>query len=90
MEAYPVAALRLWGIPTDGYRSPQNVQIREDLLDAMAAEGLPLNLGRWRTTLMASSDGIDALTCALVARLASRPDRVTGQPQQACRSTSTW
>jgi Protein of unknown function (DUF429) len=75
VEAYPAAALSVWGIPREGYKSAdsEGVTRRRALLDALAIAG-----GRaWlrmtdnvRERYVATDHALDALVCALVARAA--------------------
>ena len=70
LEAYPAAALMLWGLPRDGYKT--DVAAREDLLAALesAAPWLSWEPGA-RDACVDSDDALDAVLCALIARAAA-------------------
>lgn len=70
VEAYPAAALLLWGLPRAGYKS--DPEAREQLLAALEAAAPWL---AWepaaREACADSDDCLDAVLCALVARAAA-------------------
>ena len=70
VETYPAAALLLWGLPRDGYKSDPGA--RENLLAALeeAAPWLAWESGA-REACIESDDSLDAMLCALVARAAA-------------------
>jgi Protein of unknown function (DUF429) len=78
VEAYPVAALRLWGFATSGYKGKHAGPARQQLLDTLAQHSPWLELDGFDESLVASDDSLDGLICALVARLAAHPDRISG------------
>jgi hypothetical protein len=78
VEAYPVAALRLWGFATAGYKGKHGGHARQQLLDTLAQRAPWLDLDGFDESLVASDDSLDGLICALVARLAAHPDRISG------------
>jgi predicted nuclease with RNAse H fold len=82
VEVYPAAALRLWGFSTKGYKDKQQNDARQSILRGLKERAPWLDLGGYEGELAESDDAIDALVCALVARLASRPDRCTA-PEKA-------
>ncbi|HET7054171.1 MAG TPA: DUF429 domain-containing protein [Solirubrobacterales bacterium] len=70
LEAYPAAALLLWRLPRQGYKSEP--EAREQLLTALEAEAPWLS---WepgaREACVESDDALDAVLCALIARAAA-------------------
>jgi predicted nuclease with RNAse H fold len=70
VEAYPAAALLLWGLPRDGYKA--DAEERSELLDAIEAEApwLAWEPGA-REACLGSDDALDAVLCALLARAAA-------------------
>lgn len=70
VEAYPAAALLLWDLPREGYKSDSAA--REDLLAALE------NAAPWlvweedaREACVESDDALDAVLCGLIARAAA-------------------
>ena len=70
VEAYPAAALLLWDLPRDGYKT--DPAAREDLLAVLEerAPWLAWEPGA-REACVESDDALDAVLCALVARAAA-------------------
>ena len=70
LEAYPAAALLLWGLPRERYKT--DPATREDLLVALesAAPWLSWEPGA-RDACVDSDDALDAVLCALIARAAA-------------------
>lgn len=70
LEAYPAAALLLWELPRDGYKT--DPAAREELLAALeaAAPWLDWEDGA-REACVESDDALDAVLCALIARAAA-------------------
>lgn len=75
VEAYPAAALAMWGIPRDGYKKADEAAtgVRQAMLDAIQRavgdgrlRGAPGVLEQYAAT----DHALDALVCALVARAA--------------------
>ena len=70
LEAYPAAALLLWGLPRDGYKTDSAA--REDLLAALESTAPWLV---WeedaREACVESDDALDAVLCGLIARAAA-------------------
>jgi predicted nuclease with RNAse H fold len=70
LEAYPAAALLLWGLPRERYKA--SAEAREELLRAIEAEAPWLD---WepgaREACVSSDDALDAVLCALLARAAA-------------------
>jgi hypothetical protein len=75
VEAYPAAALALWGIPRQGYKSagPMAVGVREAMLGRIERASAKGWL-RWapgaRARCAVTDHALDAFVCALVARAA--------------------
>jgi len=70
VEAYPAAALLLWGLRREGYKS--DPEAREQLLASIEAEApwLAWEPGA-REACVESDDALDAVICALIARAAA-------------------
>jgi hypothetical protein len=70
VDAYPAAALLLWGLPRAGYKS--DPEAREELLAELeaAAPWLLWKPGA-REACLESDDCLDAVLCALIARAAA-------------------
>jgi predicted nuclease with RNAse H fold len=70
VEAYPAAALLLWGLPRAGYKA--SAEARSELLAAIeaAAPWLAWDPGA-REACVDSDDALDAVLCALLARAAA-------------------
>ena len=70
VEAYPAAALLLWDLPRDGYKT--DPAAREDLLAVLKerAPWLAWEPGA-REACVESDDALDAVLCALIARAAA-------------------
>ena len=70
VEAYPAAALLLWGLPRAGYKS--DPEAREQLLAALESAAPWLEWGEGaREACVESDDALDAVLCALIARAAA-------------------
>jgi hypothetical protein len=90
VEAYPGAALEVWGLPSRGYKGTKGAAIRAGIL----AE-LERRTGAWlrldaitRQSCCGSDHALDALVCALIARaaklgLCQRPPEI--QAERASR-----
>ena len=64
-EVYPAAALRLWQLPTAGYKTEPPV--RSDLVKVIAAQAPWLDWGGQEQACIDSDDVLDAVVCAVVA-----------------------
>ncbi|MET0966957.1 MAG: DUF429 domain-containing protein [Nakamurella sp.] len=64
-EVYPAAALRIWGLPTAGYKTDDHS--RANLVDALISRTGRLAWGDWPALCARSHDALDAVVCALVA-----------------------
>lgn len=64
-EVYPAAALRIWGLPTAGYKTRDGS--RTDLINELIRRTGWLNWGGWPTLCAGSHDALDAVVCAIVA-----------------------
>jgi Protein of unknown function (DUF429) len=70
VEAYPAAALLLWELPREGYKS--DPEAREQLLAALESAAPWLEWGEGaRAACVDSDDALDAVLCALIARTAA-------------------
>lgn len=79
VEVYPAAALKIWGLPHQGYkgREAANVRRRADLV-GMVGDALPwLQLGEYAAHCVDTDDAFDAVLCAVIAGLVLR-----GQAQE--------
>lgn len=65
IEAYPAAALQVWGIDRSGYKEPGARAKRGEILDALIHHH-ELDPGTFREALIADDDCLDALVAALV------------------------
>jgi predicted nuclease with RNAse H fold len=74
VEAYPAAALEVWGLPSRGYKGTKGAAVR-----AAIFADLERRTGRWlrldaltRLSCCRSDHALDALLAALIARAATR------------------
>lgn len=72
VEAYPAAALKLWGLPHRGYKRRVGIEALDRLVTALLASAPWLDLGRFEQLCRTSDDALDAVLCALVARAAAQ------------------
>ncbi len=76
VEAYPAAALAVWGVPRAGYKGEGSAaeQVRERILAAVERSSMGPRL-RWASDLrercVKTDHALDAFVCALVARAAT-------------------
>jgi len=77
IETYPAAALRLWKFSTDGYKDKKQDASRVAIVEKLESEVPWLDLGVHRAEFVAHDDALDALICAMTARLAGLPGRAT-------------
>ena len=73
IEAYPAAALAVWGFPSRGYKGSKGARVRSQLVSEFAKEPkawLTLSNEDWSQCRM-SDDLLDALVAALIARKAA-------------------
>ena len=73
VEAYPSAALTIWGFPSRGYKGARGAAVRDELVSEFAKQTtawLTLSQQNW-SRCRASDDVLDALVAALVARTAA-------------------
>ena len=68
-EAYPAAALRIWGLPIASYKATgsTNSDSRANLVDALINRTGWLTWGDWRSLCLQSHDALDAVVCAIIA-----------------------
>jgi hypothetical protein len=68
LELYPTAALRLWRVPTAGYKAASGRAVREAIRERLlAGVGMATN-AEHRELLAATDHALDALVAALVGR----------------------
>ncbi|NYI47834.1 putative nuclease with RNAse H fold [Nocardioides aromaticivorans] len=74
VEVYPAAALKLWGLPHQGYkgREPANARRRAELVQLTSAVLPWLELGEFAELCVDVDDALDAVLCAAIAGLALR------------------
>ena len=88
-EVYPAAALRIWQLPTLGYKTDRPA--RAALVKALAAQAQWLDWGGKEQTSIDSDDVLDAVVCALVAGAVAA--RRTGAPtpdEEALAQEEGW
>lgn len=64
-EVYPAAALRIWQLPTAGYKTDRSA--RAVLMETLAAQAHWLDWGGHQAACIDSDDVLDAVVCALMA-----------------------
>ncbi|WP_213816871.1 DUF429 domain-containing protein [Glaciihabitans sp. dw_435] len=69
VEVYPGASLRLWDLPTTGYRTEP--EARGILLNALRHSAPWLDLGEYAPLMIRSADAFDAVIAAVAARSAA-------------------
>jgi predicted nuclease with RNAse H fold len=79
IEAYPAAALRVWGLASSKYKGPENVAACRFLAVEVTNQCGALRSSAESCLSGCDDDGLDAFICALVARAAlagqtTRPD----------------
>ncbi|MFC0582949.1 DUF429 domain-containing protein [Micrococcoides hystricis] len=67
-EVYPAGALRVWGLPSRGYKSDRNTAVRETIVDGLSAKMPWLDWGGFAQRCVQNDDALDAVIAALVAR----------------------
>ncbi|GGD10631.1 DUF429 domain-containing protein [Nocardioides daphniae] len=74
VEVYPAAALKLWGLPHQGYkgREPANARRRAALVQLIGCVLPWLQLGEYADLCIQTDDALDAVLCAAIAGLARR------------------
>lgn len=76
-EVYPAAALHRWSLPHRGYKGPENLTPRTELVAALS-QALPwLDWNGHREQCAADDDALDAVVAALIAR---EVERGRGEP----------
>lgn len=71
VEAYPAAALRVWGLGHRGYKGPAKAEILDGLVDELASRAPWLRLGVSDAAVRGSDDVFDAVIAACIARAAA-------------------
>ncbi|MEV5004000.1 DUF429 domain-containing protein [Nocardioides sp. LML1-1-1.1] len=74
VEVYPAAALKLWGLPHQGYkgRETANTRRRAELVQLIGRVLPWLHLGAYAELCIETDDALDAVLCAAIAGLAHR------------------
>jgi predicted nuclease with RNAse H fold len=68
IEVYPAGALRCWGIATAGYKRPDGVAARTQIVEAITSDLDFVLIDEERNALVATDHAVDALVASLVAR----------------------
>jgi predicted nuclease with RNAse H fold len=92
VEAYPAAALRVWGLYRPRYKGPDSRAVRDGLVDDLLAAMPALGIGADELALCRQSDdAFDAVVCALIARAAAL-GKTSGPnaDQQEIAATEGW
>jgi hypothetical protein len=71
VEAYPAAALKVWGLSHNKYKGKTNGEVLARLIDELCALAPWLDFGPHRALCTASDDAFDAVITALIARAAA-------------------
>jgi predicted nuclease with RNAse H fold len=66
-EVYPAAALKLWQLPSQGYKQPGQRNVRNEIVDKLGGE-LRLAKSDHIELMRKQADALDAFVAALVAR----------------------
>jgi len=91
VEVYPAASLKIWGLPSRGYKRPADVAVRATIVDQLRAAAPWLDLGAHADHCRRSDHALDALVAALTARAAACGQTSPPAPQQAAAArTEGW
>ena len=71
VEAYPAAALRVWGLGHRGYKGPAKAAVLDALVDELRSKAPWLDLGVSEAAIRGSDDVFDAVVAACIARSAA-------------------
>ncbi|GAA2070538.1 DUF429 domain-containing protein [Williamsia deligens] len=71
VEAYPAAALRVWGLDHRGYKGAAKAAILDRLVDDVLAAAPWLDLGASAATIRGNDDVFDAVIASCIARAAA-------------------
>lgn len=81
VEVYPAAALKIWDLPHQGYKRPEQASARATILSALT-RALALEPSGAQAAMLADrADALDSLVAALVARAVAL-DRTTKPPRE--------
>jgi predicted nuclease with RNAse H fold len=83
IEAYPAAALRVWGLTHSKYKGTANAVACSTLAGEVAQRCGPLGAAVAARLDGCDDDGLDALICALIARAALDGNTTRPGPEQA-------
>ncbi len=93
-EVYPAAALRCWGLDSEGYKNRGGVAFRKEqeeargrLLDQLHEKADWLDLSAAWSACVESDDALDALIAALVARAAAKGLTLGPDPEELERAS---
>ncbi|ORM33424.1 DUF429 domain-containing protein [Williamsia sp. 1135] len=71
VEAYPAAALKIWGLSHNRYKGKTNHQVLARLIDDLCDLAPWLDFGPHRALCTVSDDAFDAVVTAMIARAAA-------------------
>ncbi|GAA1892140.1 DUF429 domain-containing protein [Williamsia serinedens] len=71
VEAYPAAALRVWGLDHRGYKGPAKAMVLDGLVDELLSRAPWLQLSVSEAAVRGSDDVFDAVIAACIARAAA-------------------
>ena len=71
VEAYPAAALSVWGLTSRGYKGRANDALRQTLVGQFAAAAAWFDMGAHRDLCLRSDDAFDAVLAGFLARAAA-------------------
>lgn len=71
VEAYPAAALKVWGLSHNRYKGKSNYEVLARLIDNLCSEAPWLDFGPHRALCATSDDAFDAVITAMIARAAA-------------------
>jgi predicted nuclease with RNAse H fold len=83
VEAYPAAALRVWGLDHRGYKGPTKSAVLDRLVDELQARAPWLQLGVSEAAIRGSDDVFDAVVAACIARAAALGQTHLPDPETA-------
>ena len=83
VEVYPAAALKQWGLAHQSYKSAAKAGPRGELVDELVLRTPWLDWDGHDQTCRASDDALDAVLCAVLARLAAKGRTAPVAPEHA-------
>lgn len=86
VEAYPAAALKLWGLPHRGYKRTARLDGLAEVLDRLTIAAPWLDLGAYAELCRRHDDVTDAVLAAFIARAAALGQVRWPAPEDAARA----